>query len=138
MLEDLVHYLRTDKILILKSFLKIKHILERSEPRYLFNTLYIDDFCVFLQSVDKKVYEDLATQIEGFKIEKSELGLGLEEIEKDALALIEEGDEEDEDGENAYKPVVLSADRPNIEVLAETVNPLAKDEEEDNELDQLE
>ena len=144
MLQDLVQYLREGKLSVMKSFLKIKHIFERSEPRYLLNTLYIDDFCVFLQKVDKKEFEDLAAEIEGLKIEKKELGLELEEIEKEALEIIEDEknaplEEENEDHEvqedkEKEEVVKKEEEKPKlIEVIGETVNDKKEDDLENLE-----
>lgn len=77
--------LKFGKLAIFKIFLQIKRLFEKSEPRYLLNRLYIDDFCVFLQSVDEKEFQKKAEAIEKIlPIDKEELGLSLVEIEAEA------------------------------------------------------
>lgn len=77
--------LKFGKLAIFKIFLQIKRLFEKSEPRYLLNRLYIDDFCVFLQSVDEKEFQKKAEAIEKIlPIDKEELGLSLVEIETEA------------------------------------------------------
>jgi len=80
--EDLVKMLKEGKIPMLKSLLKIKHLFERYEPRYLLNTLYVDDFCLYLQSVKDAEVSKIAQEIEASSIIKQDLALNLEEIEK--------------------------------------------------------
>lgn len=70
---------------MLKILLKIKSIFEHSDPRYLLNTLYVDDFCIWIQQVDEKKIIDLAEKVKKIEISKADLGLELEELEAAAL-----------------------------------------------------
>jgi len=141
--EDLVQYLRAGKLTLLKVFLKIKSIFERSEPRYLLNTLYIDDFCLYLQTVDQKKYEELANQIAALKIEKKDISLDLEELEKEALEIIEDEKnnprgEEDEEEEEVIQEKKEEAPQEKKKGLIEVVGETRNEEESEGELEKLE
>ena len=75
---------------MLKAFLKIKFLFERYEPRYLLNILYIDDFCLYIQSISIEIFENLANEIDELKISTKDLDLNLDNIEKLAQELIDE------------------------------------------------
>ena len=133
---------------MLKVFLKIKSIFERSEPRYLLNTLYIDDFCLYLQTVDQKKYEELANQIAALKIEKKDISLDLEELEKEALEIIEDEknnprgeedeEEEEEEEEEAIQEKKEEAPQEKKKGLIEVVGETRNEEESEGELEKLE
>lgn len=48
-LLDAKQTLKNGKAFILKCFVKIRILFQKSEPRYLLNTLYIDDIIIFIQ-----------------------------------------------------------------------------------------
>jgi protein SHQ1 len=51
-LQDLVGILSLGKKAILRIFLRIKRLFDSSDPRYLLNNLYINNFCWFIQNIE--------------------------------------------------------------------------------------
>lgn len=74
--------------MILKIFLKLKQMFQKNEPRYLLNTLFIDDFCVFIQTLDDKIIENYIKELENIKITKKDLIFNLESLEQKAVEIL--------------------------------------------------
>ncbi|ETO81505.1 hypothetical protein F444_04184 [Phytophthora nicotianae P1976] len=87
--------LKRGKRVVLRALLTLYRIVEKSETQYLLNSLYIQDYCVWIQSVSderlQRVSATLDTHIAAFT--KSETGWALEELEK---SLFEADDNEGE------------------------------------------
>ena len=77
--------MKKGKVLLLKIFLKLRNAFEKNEPRYLLNTLYLDDYCFYIQKIDEKILSELSDQINKIIIEKGILYLNIEEIENKAM-----------------------------------------------------
>lgn len=76
---------------ILKILLKIQEIMNTSgEYRYIFNELYITDYCAWIQSVDDKILAEFSSECESIKLNKTTIGLDLELLEMAAKSEIEE------------------------------------------------
>ncbi|KAG7381280.1 Hsp90 cochaperone shq1 [Phytophthora pseudosyringae] len=89
--------LKRGKRVVLQALLTIYRIVEKSETQYLLNSLYIQDYCVWIQSVNderfQRVSAELGTHVAEFK--KSETGWALEELERSLFEPDEnEGDDE--------------------------------------------
>lgn len=76
--------------MILKIFLLLKSKFEKSEPRYLLNRLYFDDFCIFIQAVNESCLRKLSNELNEIKINKNDLDINFEEIEKEAINIMAE------------------------------------------------
>ncbi|KAH7474414.1 Protein SHQ1-like protein [Phytophthora ramorum] len=76
--------LKRGKRVVLRALLTLYRVVEKSETQYLLNSLYIQDYCVWVQSVTderlQRVSADLDTHAAAFK--KSETGWALEELER--------------------------------------------------------
>lgn len=77
--------MKKGKVLLLKIFLKLRNAFEKNEPRYLLNTLYVDDYCFYIQKIDEITLNELSDQIKKIKIEKRMLDINIEEVENKAM-----------------------------------------------------
>jgi len=66
--EDTKALFREGKGSLLRVLLKIKNMFEHSEPRYLLNKLFIDDFCVWIQHVESEALESFKEQLESVAV----------------------------------------------------------------------
>lgn len=89
-MDDLKEIMVLGKIMILKILLKIKTLFEKSEPRYLLNILYIDDYCIFVQNVSEKELAKITNELCSINIKKEDLDINLDEIEKQAMEILNE------------------------------------------------
>ena len=62
-IEDTQKMLRVGKILVLKQLLKIVRLFNKSEPRYLLNQLYVQDYCVWIQKASDETLSSLASAL---------------------------------------------------------------------------
>lgn len=85
--QDVYQIFYLGKRAILRALVEMKQLCDISESKHLLSRLYLDDYCLWLQKVPRKRFANLASQILdiGQKIDKSDLGLPLEELE--ALAI---------------------------------------------------
>lgn len=83
-LSDTVALFKKGKGVLMKVLLKIRKIFERSETKYLFNKLFIDDYCVWLQSVKEETIRAFALKFEECSkhMNKDKLDLELVDIER--------------------------------------------------------
>ncbi|KAF1334848.1 Shq1 like protein, partial [Globisporangium splendens] len=92
-LKETNEILKRGKRVVLRALLELYRIVEKSETQYLLNTLYIQDYCVWIQSVaDEQLLalsKQLTTHVDSFQ--KADTGWGLEAIER---SLLEEEDSE--------------------------------------------
>lgn len=75
-LADVARILLLGKRYILKCFLRLFHILERTDSHYLLNKIFVQDYCVWLQSVSDSTVKQLAKAFNNAKnvFEQSEKG----------------------------------------------------------------
>ena len=89
--NNLIEILSKGKFGLTKCFIMIKKIFEKSEPRYLLNTLYINPLLKWIQFYsEEKIINILIEVIKNIKIEKEDLKLDLDKIEKELIENIEE------------------------------------------------
>ncbi|XP_072928494.1 protein SHQ1 homolog isoform X2 [Hemitrygon akajei] len=88
--EDAVLILQLGKSAVLKCLLAIHKIFRESDPAYLFNDLYITDYCIWIQKVKSKKLALLAKSLQNVKVTKSDLGFELRELEEAALLVQQE------------------------------------------------
>ncbi|KAG0290945.1 Hsp90 cochaperone shq1 [Dissophora globulifera] len=100
-LQDVYVILRLGRRAILRALLAIKEVLDHDDVYYIYSKMFIEDYCVWIQSASEKVIRTLAHELHHFRVEKAEVGWHLEQLEalaKDAQN-VEEEDEEGYDDE---------------------------------------
>ncbi|KAJ1367567.1 hypothetical protein KIN20_028505 [Parelaphostrongylus tenuis] len=55
--------------------------IDSGEFRYLFNDLFVTDYCIWIQFVEEEILETLQNELAVVEVFKSDLGLDLEELE---------------------------------------------------------
>jgi len=60
------------------------------EYRYIFNELYITDYCVWIQTCDDEILAEFSSECESVKLDKTAIGFDLELLETAAKSAIEE------------------------------------------------
>ena len=85
--EDVVTLLKLGKRALIRCFLEIERIFETDDFGYYHNRLYIQDYCLWLQSdqVHNRVLYSLAKEISSFRILKEEMDYSLVELEARAI-----------------------------------------------------
>lgn len=83
-IKDVITVLRLGKRMILKCFLDIKRLFKFDEAKYPLNLLYIDDYCVYLQTLSKNKIKPYIKEIMALSVQKHDLGWDLGDIEKEA------------------------------------------------------
>ena len=74
--------MQSGKHVVLQTLLKIYKIYEKSETKYMINKLFIEDYCVWIQTVKDNVIRKFADEIKAIDLNKSKLDLELEYIEE--------------------------------------------------------
>ncbi|KAJ2412369.1 hypothetical protein GGI10_003721 [Coemansia sp. RSA 2530] len=99
-LEDVYVLFKLGLRAILKVLLDIKLMFDHHDVYYVYSKLYLDDYCVWLQtSATDRAIKSLARELHHFELEKDELGWHLEDFEDLALQTSESEGEEVEGGE---------------------------------------
>ena len=89
--NNLIEVLSKGKFGLTKCFISIKKIFEKSEPRYLLNTLYINPLLKWIQFYsEEKIINIIIEVIKNIKIEKDDLKLDLDKVEKELIENIED------------------------------------------------
>ncbi|KAF8986487.1 Hsp90 cochaperone shq1 [Entomortierella lignicola] len=96
-LQDVYVVFKLGRRGILRALLAIKDILDHDDVYYIYSKMFIEDYCVWIQSSSEKVIRTLAHELHHFQLEKSELGWHLEELE----ALAKESPEMEEEEETS-------------------------------------
>lgn len=111
-LADVIWLLGNGRRRIVKALLYVHQMFVDSEPRYLFNQLYIDELCVWVQNVGDEVFSKLAESVKVFQPDKKSLGLQLDEWESLAchVANEEEVDTDDADVASQIDGLKLDSD----------------------------
>jgi len=96
--EDLTNALKQGKRLIIRCLLEIKDILDHHDVYYIYSKIWLDDFCVWIQSnANDECLGLLGQQLMDVKVDKAMIAWGLEELEIAAQgAVTREGDSDDE------------------------------------------
>jgi len=82
-LKDTITIFRLGKRSILKCLLQIKKILDFGEARHHLSKLYIDYYCVWIQTISTQLLWDIAHQLKQVQISKQDIGFNLIEIERE-------------------------------------------------------
>ena len=84
--KEICDVLSLGRFSIVKCFLQIRMIFEKSEPRYLLNVLYIDPFLKWIQfDSEDKIFLMISETIKKTKIEITDMKMNLETAEKEIL-----------------------------------------------------
>ncbi|KAI8346209.1 SHQ1 protein-domain-containing protein [Mortierella sp. GBAus27b] len=94
--QDVYVILKLGRRGILRALLAIKDILDHDDVYYIYSKMFIEDYCVWIQSASEKVIRTLAHELHHFQLNKSDLEWHLEELE----ALAKEAPEEEEDDDD--------------------------------------
>ncbi|XP_063234378.1 protein SHQ1 homolog isoform X2 [Bacillus rossius redtenbacheri] len=98
-LEDARCVLRLGKKQLLRCLLGVRALFVASEPRYILNQLYVEDYCVWVQHASLHRLQSLAEALGKVTLDKSAMDLDLPELESAArMVLEEEGAEPDVGG----------------------------------------
>ncbi|KAJ1655252.1 hypothetical protein IWQ61_004968 [Dispira simplex] len=83
---------------VLKALLELKDLFDHHDVYYVYSKIWLDDYCRWIQtSVNEKVLQSLAQQVNRLSLTKTDVGLSLEEWETVALAENSESESEAED-----------------------------------------
>ena len=74
--------MQSGKHVVLQTLLKVYKIFEKSETNYMINKLFIEDYCVRIQTVRNELLLEYGKKISSLDINKSKLDLELEYIEE--------------------------------------------------------
>ena len=80
--DDVGCILQSGKHVVLQTLLKVYKIFEKSETKYMINKLFIEDYCVWIQTVRNELLLEYGKKISSLDINKSKLDLELEYIEE--------------------------------------------------------
>ena len=82
-LEDCAKIVLLGKKCILKSLLQVRKIFEISDTHYIFNKIFIDDYCAYIQIIDANVFLSLGNEMNSSVrlITKEKVGLSILAIE---------------------------------------------------------
>lgn len=92
-LKDTAHVLSLGRKKVLKCLFEIRRIFNSSEPRYLLNQLYINDYCVWLQKVKENKFISLGDSLRKVRVLKADVGLDLDDLETAAHLVLKEEEE---------------------------------------------
>eukprot|EP01104_Vermistella_antarctica_P018499 TRINITY_DN6880_c0_g1_i2.p1 TRINITY_DN6880_c0_g1~~TRINITY_DN6880_c0_g1_i2.p1 ORF type:complete len:171 (-),score=50.79 TRINITY_DN6880_c0_g1_i2:253-765(-) len=98
-LDDVREIFRGGKRRVLRCLLRAKKILDKSETKFYLSRIYVDDYCVWLQSLSVKRITSLSKKLNSFSISKDEVGFNLTELEQEATSLSSAGGSAVEDQE---------------------------------------
>ncbi|KAF8579487.1 SHQ1-domain-containing protein [Ramaria rubella] len=98
---DVADVLESGRRAVAKVLLSIKGILDRHDVYYVYSKIWVDDFCVWVQSqASDQMLHALGAEVRGVNIEKKTLMWDLDELELAANETMErasDSDDEDED-----------------------------------------
>lgn len=102
--EDLANSLKQGKRPIIRCLLEMKDVLDHHDVYYIYSKIWLDDFCVWIQSdANDDILGLLGKQLMDVKVDKAMIAWGLEELEiaaQEALAREKDSDDESSDTES--------------------------------------
>ncbi|CAO3625191.1 unnamed protein product [Cunninghamella echinulata] len=81
-LQDVYILFKLGKRAILKAFLEMKDLFDHHDVYYIYSKIWLDDYCIWLQHSSDNVLRTLAHELHHFKINRSDIGWDLEELEE--------------------------------------------------------
>ncbi|GJE86893.1 SHQ1-domain-containing protein [Phanerochaete sordida] len=97
---DVAAFLRGGKRMVVRCLLEMKDVLDHHEVYYVYSKIWVDDFCVWVQSASDEALLQLADAVASLKMEKSAVGWGLEELEKIAREDLDRSSDSDDESED--------------------------------------
>ncbi|EKM49118.1 uncharacterized protein PHACADRAFT_154682 [Phanerochaete carnosa HHB-10118-sp] len=94
---DVAAFLRAGRRSVVRCLLEIKDILDHHEVYYVYSKIWVDDFCVWVQSAR---YAQLADSVASLKMEKSYIDWNLEELERLTQEDLERSTDSDDESED--------------------------------------
>ncbi|RQM13183.1 hypothetical protein DD237_005609 [Peronospora effusa] len=93
--------LKRGKRVVLRALLMLHRVIEKSETQYLLNALYIQDYCVWIQSITDERLQRISIELDAHiaAFTKSETGWALEELER---SLFEANDNHDSKSSSSF------------------------------------
>eukprot|EP01103_Thecamoeba_quadrilineata_P014177 TRINITY_DN4152_c0_g1_i1.p1 TRINITY_DN4152_c0_g1~~TRINITY_DN4152_c0_g1_i1.p1 ORF type:complete len:451 (-),score=89.57 TRINITY_DN4152_c0_g1_i1:118-1470(-) len=85
-LKDVTKVMMLGKRYVLKYFLALKRFNENGDNYFYLNRLFIDDYCVWIQTLKTNKLKEIVSEMLELKIHKSDIGLPLKETENLALS----------------------------------------------------
>lgn len=99
--EDIAGFLAGGKRMVLRCLLELKHILDHHEVYYVYSKIWVDDFCLWIQTYTQDdVLGGLSHAIRTLRIEKSLIGWDLEELERLTQGEDERSPDSDDESES--------------------------------------
>lgn len=92
---------------MVRCFLEIKRILEKSDIYHHFVRLYIQDYIIWIQQCSPQKLKSVYKELKKVEISKEELGWPLHQLELEALEKAMQMEEDDID--NKSKPLPLDS-----------------------------
>ncbi|KAK8796896.1 hypothetical protein WA588_001022 [Blastocystis sp. NMH] len=92
-IKDCIVILKLGTRRILKCLLDIKRIMKYSERKYILNTLYIDKYILWIQTLDYAVLYDVAEEMNyllSHEISRDVLDLGIPELEAEGKEMLQQ------------------------------------------------
>ncbi|CAO3569321.1 unnamed protein product [Mortierella alpina] len=99
-LQDVYVIFKLGRRGILRALLAIKDVLDHDDVYYIYSKMFIEDYCVWIQSASEMVIRTLAHELHHFELDKSELGWHLQELENLAKELPEEEEDDEEESDS--------------------------------------
>ncbi|KAG0244544.1 Hsp90 cochaperone shq1 [Actinomortierella wolfii] len=99
-LQDVYVLLRLGRRGVLRALLAVKDVLDHDDVYYIYSKMFIEDYCVWIQTASENVLRTLAHELHHFDIKKSEIGWHLEELEALAKEPPEESEEDESESED--------------------------------------
>ncbi|CAF0856442.1 unnamed protein product [Brachionus calyciflorus] len=95
--KDLIKLMRKDTKVLIKVLIEIRKIFIDADCRYILNDLYINEYIVWIQYVERKKIDSLIECLQSFKITKEMVDMDLECIELSGKMALEEAENQDDE-----------------------------------------
>ncbi|KAG2061662.1 SHQ1-domain-containing protein [Suillus hirtellus] len=96
--NDVAAVLAKGRRMVTRYLLEMKHVLDHHEVYYVYNKIWVDDFCVWIQaSASDEIILDIAQQLKVLAITKSMIGWNIENLEDAALVDTTSSDSDSDD-----------------------------------------
>eukprot|EP01105_Mastigella_eilhardi_P024670 TRINITY_DN6473_c0_g1_i2.p1 TRINITY_DN6473_c0_g1~~TRINITY_DN6473_c0_g1_i2.p1 ORF type:complete len:437 (+),score=122.96 TRINITY_DN6473_c0_g1_i2:366-1676(+) len=106
--RDTADILRLGPRAVVRSLLEVRDIFLRSENRHYLNTLFIDDYCCWVQTLPRQgLWTDLADELMRVDaaVAKADVGWSLDELEKQAVEELANAGPAQEGAEDERRPL---------------------------------
>ncbi|KAK4020969.1 hypothetical protein OUZ56_002905 [Daphnia magna] len=135
-IEDACCILKEGRTSVLRCFLQIYQLFNKSDPRYLLNQLYIHDYCVWIQKSNDETLASLSESLKSMELTKEDVNLNLVDLERAAINLMCNSDDSSEESDleeqmarlTLKKKPVLSAIPTDLQVAAEAARMISSSE----------